>query len=283
MSSSDDLCSNSSGNPSKLSEDDGASSSQFSVLLNLPSLAKKEQITSEEADTIVTSIVQLVEELLATDNSATLAEYEDIAMDVLAALLPLCSVDVLHCYHFLLPHLLHRLKNLENNMDSLDRVSSCILMLSLDAGNTSSTCLHQVANVLTAFCVEHSEHFPFRPIIKRLSLYMKALQQYSDNYESICCSHDWPQNMRTLTDRFLRTKTELVSDDIRVSFFCLVKEVLETLGTEWFAPNVSLLLLLVHHVVIEIRICLDKVDVATANVLAVCFHILEVRLVSSFL
>ncbi|VDP47739.1 unnamed protein product [Heligmosomoides polygyrus] len=60
--------------------------------------------------------------------------------------------------------------------------------------------------------------------------------------------------------------------------FRLVKEVVETIGTDWFAVNPSLLVLLVHLVVVQSRICLDKHDTTDPQDIAVCFHILEMAI-----
>lgn len=85
----------------------------------------------------------------------------------------------------------------------------------------------------------------------------------------------------------------MVGDDTRFRMFRLVKEVVEvsspvfpffllpysfsqTIGTDWFAVNPSLLVLLVHLVVVQSRICLDKHDTTDPQDIAICFHILEV-------
>ncbi|VDK85542.1 unnamed protein product [Cylicostephanus goldi] len=67
----------------------------------------------------------------------------------------------------------------------------------------------------------------------------------------------------------------MLTDSMRVQVFKLAKEVLETLGTDWLAPDVSLLVLLVHLVVVQMRMCLDKPETINTESLAVCFSILE--------
>ncbi|KAK5984900.1 hypothetical protein GCK32_018665 [Trichostrongylus colubriformis] len=105
---------------------------------------------------------------------------------------------------------------------------------------------------------------------------MVVLRSRSCNdYELICSHHTWPANMRTLLDRFLKTPTEVLTDDTRVRIFEMVKEGVETLGTKWFAPEASLLILLVHLVVLQIRMCLDRPKSICSRSLAVYYHILE--------
>ncbi|KAJ1368582.1 hypothetical protein KIN20_029740 [Parelaphostrongylus tenuis] len=277
MSLSDEIRPSSSGSSSKLGEDGDTTSSQLSALVNLSSSIKEKEITSEEADTMIAFITtQLTTELLSADkNLENQTECLEVVIEVLEALLPLSSPNVLNFTHSLLPYLLYRLKDSENSMIFLDQLSRCILILFVDPDNTHSIYLHKALDVLTRFCVENSKDFPFKPIIQRLSQYLKVLQPPDISCESEYRHHVWPENMRILMHRFLRTKTELLSDEIRLSFFSLVNEIVETLEFDWFAPNVSLLSLLVIQVAIEIRMRLDKVEGVSADVLAVCYHILE--------
>ncbi|KJH48563.1 Nucleotide-sensitive chloride conductance regulator [Dictyocaulus viviparus] len=279
MNLSAEECPTSLGNCSQHMHKVGETSSKFSVLDNMPSLFKKKHISSDEADCIITSIANLLEELLSADKEmAYLSEYKDIAIEVLETLLPLCSPSVSNCCKFLLPQLVCCIKDPKNDTNYLTRVSSCIIALSLNDNNTDSTYIHETTDILSAYCVKNSKDFPFKLILDKLLECIKVLHQYNDEYEFICSHYEWPQNTRILVNRFLKTKTELITDDTRVSFFCLVKEVVETVGIEWFASDVSLLVLLVLVLVIQIRISLDKPESINTQILAVYFYILEMAI-----
>ncbi|KAK6039251.1 methylosome subunit pICln domain protein [Cooperia oncophora] len=70
----------------------------------------------------------------------------------------------------------------------------------------------------------------------------------------------------------------MITDDTRLRILRLVREVFEILGEEWFSPNLSLLLLLVHIAVVQVRMCLDKPDNINSQSLAICYHIIEMAI-----
>ncbi|VDO05149.1 unnamed protein product [Haemonchus placei] len=230
--------------------------------------------TTPETDMMLNTIPKdLLEEILS-DSGGTLAEFQDVAVDFLKYLLPSCSKDTLEDYGSLTPLLLQRLRTSEE-MDSLDDIAACILSLSMVNTHDQAEYLHDTVDVLSSYCINNSRYFPFTRILQRLTDCIIVLRPSCSNCDLVCSNHTWPADTRTLIDRALKTKTELITDDTRVLVFHLVKEVVETLGVKWFAPNVPLLLLLVHLIVVQVRISLDKPDNVDPQILSVCYHILE--------
>ncbi|KAL6737054.1 hypothetical protein Aduo_010729 [Ancylostoma duodenale] len=255
--------------------DDHDTSSRFATLLTLPCRFKGERLDTEQADSILSSIPQeLLEELLSADDEQ-LSKFQDLAIDILETLLPSCGSSTLEDFAPLMPHLVHRLKAAKKDVHALDSISKCIIALCFDGDFACTEYVHDTADILTSFCVENSKYFPFTRILKRLTECMLILQHHDENYELVHEHHSWPKNTRAIVSGFLKTRTEMLTDEMRATVFRLTKEVIETLGTEWFAPDVKLLLVLVHLVVVQVRMCLDKPETINSESLAICFHILE--------
>ncbi|EPB78146.1 hypothetical protein ANCCEY_02786 [Ancylostoma ceylanicum] len=253
-------------------------SSRFAMLLTLPCRFKEQRPDSEQADSILSSIPEeLLEELLSTDDEQ-LSRFQDLAIDILETLLPSCSSSILEDFAPLIPYLVHRLEAAKKDINALDSISKCIISLCFDGDLACTEYVHETADILTSFCVENSKDFPFIAVLKRLTECMLILQHHDENYELVHEHHSWPKNTRAILNSFLKTRTEMLTDEMRTTVFRLTKEVIETLGTDWFAPDVKLLLLLVHLVVVQVRMCLDKPESINLESLAVCFHILEVEL-----
>lgn len=240
----------------------------------------KREVSPGEADLILNSISrELLEEALCGNEDAN--SFNELAVDILRTLLPSCSKDTVNKHVTLLPLLVERLKASEDQ-NSISDLSECVICLSASGGRDCSDPLHQTVDALSAFCVKNSQQFPFTGIIERITESMRVLRTFDEHcgdtsYE-LSSRHDWPKDVLTLLDRFLRTRTEMVGDDTRFRMFRLVKEVVETIGTDWFAVNPSLLVLLVHLVVVQSRICLDKHDTTDPQDIAICFHILEMAI-----
>ncbi|EYC29371.1 hypothetical protein Y032_0006g2943 [Ancylostoma ceylanicum] len=250
-------------------------SSRFAMLLTLPCRFKEQRPDSEQADSILSSIPEeLLEELLSTDDEQ-LSRFQDLAIDILETLLPSCSSSILEDFAPLIPYLVHRLEAAKKDINALDSISKCIISLCFDGDLACTEYVHETADILTSFCVENSKDFPFIAVLKRLTECMLILQHHDENYELVHEHHSWPKNTRAILNSFLKTRTEMLTDEMRTTVFRLTKEVIETLGTDWFAPDVKLLLLLVHLVVVQVRMCLDKPESINLESLAVCFHILE--------
>ncbi|KHJ79105.1 hypothetical protein OESDEN_21257, partial [Oesophagostomum dentatum] len=148
-------------------------------------------------------------------------------------------------------------------------------LFSQDSDFASTEFVHETADVLTSYCVENSKDFPFLVILERLFDCMLILQHHDENYENVSKNYQWPKNMRTIINAFLKTRTELLTDEMRKMLFRLAKEVLEVLDMDWFAFDVGLLVLLVRLVVVQTRMCLDKPESIDSENLAVCLFILE--------
>ncbi|KAK6751646.1 hypothetical protein RB195_003207 [Necator americanus] len=248
---------------------------RFALLLSLPPRTKNQFMNAKVAESILSKIPDgLLEELLATDDEH-LVSFQDLAVDVLETLLPYCHGSTLRNLSHLIPHLVHRLELTKDNMNALSSISKCIITLCFEIGSGNTEFVHDTADILTSFCVGNPKDFPFTPILERLVDCMLTLQHHSENYELVSKEHCWPKNVRTLVHAFLKTRTEMLSDAMRIAVFRLAKEVVETLGTNWFAEDVGLLLLLVHLVVVQTRMCLDEPTTINPESLAVCFHILE--------
>ncbi|RCN35913.1 hypothetical protein ANCCAN_18217 [Ancylostoma caninum] len=255
--------------------DNHDTSSRFAMLLTLPCRFKEQRLDTEQADSILSSIPEeLLEELLSADDEQ-LSRFQDLAIDILGTLLLSCSGSTLEDFAPLIPHLVHRLNAAKKDIDVLDSISKCIISLCSDGDFACTEYVHETADILTSFCVENSKYFPFTEILKRLTECMLVLQHHDENYERVHEHHSWPTNTRAIVSGFLKTRPEMLTDEMRTTVFRLTKEVIETLGTEWFAPDVKLLLLLVHLIVVQVRMCLDKPETINSESLAICFHILE--------
>ncbi|KAK6031899.1 Nucleotide-sensitive chloride conductance regulator [Ostertagia ostertagi] len=208
------------------------------VLAKLSALSdrfKGEPMTSVQADMMLNLIPRELLEKILSDSGGSLAEFQDVAIDILGTLLPSCSNDTLEKHYSLAPLLLHRLRTSEG-MDSLNEISGCILSLYKLGSHNQEKYLHDTADVLSSYCVNNSQDFPFTCILHRLTECIANLRSSSENYG------------------------------------------LYALGGKWFAPDLSLLLLLVHIVVVQVRMCLDKPDTINSQSLAVCYHILEMAI-----
>ncbi|CAJ0603488.1 unnamed protein product [Cylicocyclus nassatus] len=250
-------------------------STRFASLLSLPCRFKEQKPDSDQADSILKSIPEgLLEELLLADDEQ-LSEFRHLAIDVLETLLPSCNATTLEEFSQLIPALVHRLKIANNDIDELNSISKCIISLCFDGDSASTEFVQETADVLSSYCVRNPKKFPFDDLLQRLTECMLTLQHHGENYELVSKSYSWPKDIRTLVKAFLKTRTEMLTDNMRIQVFKLAKEVLETLGTDWFAPDVSLLVLLVHLVVVQMRMCLDKPETISTESLAVCYFILE--------
>ncbi|PIO66591.1 hypothetical protein TELCIR_11691 [Teladorsagia circumcincta] len=102
-------------------------------------------------------------------------------MDILGTLLPSCSKDTLEKNYSLAPLLLHRLRRSED-MDSLNEISGCILSLYKLGSHGQENYLHDTADVLSSYCVNNSQDFPFTCMLQRLTECIANLRFSCDNY-----------------------------------------------------------------------------------------------------